>query len=869
MKQTSKKSLKWEISIPTITLFCVSIFVILSVVLSIFYKTSTELSKNYIHEMAGNSIGVLSTKIERLAATATANAKAIETMLKNHELHRSDAIDILGESILANEEFVGIGIMMESDLFEQEDGYNFEDNSFHPYIYKTSDNQYKFESVGTYEEYSVEDYYAIPKQTGKLHITDPYYWKVNGRDVLMVTICAPFYTNGEFAGVIGYDVDVKFFEENLSKVKIFNNGYLFLISSNEYLAYYPNTPDEIGKPLMDTTWKDYPTDLKAIRDTINTNTIQSIRTSDDEIGLKEIDCYFIPFHLAGLEKPWVMGTSVIPSEANAAINLGIFIGIVLGIVAIILSLFTLISIIGQKIKPLVNLSGIVSHMVETGDMHIDFSTNNMPKDEVGLVTASFAKLINMMHDWNETMKKVAMGDFSKIIVERSDKDEFSKSINLMIESNRNYIHNISAVMSEFSEGNLSAAIDIDYSGDFAPIKKSINETMSKTKNYIDNISKILSLLKDGTLSEYIEEDFVGDFKVLKSSVNEMINAQRSYILDISRVMHEMKEGNLNVTIDANFMGDFAPIKTSVNETIYFLKDYIREITRVLGLLADKDLTCQLNMQFKGDFITLEESLQKIILSLNQTLREIKDATVQVTLGSNQISNGSQVLSQGAMEQSNLLGILSEDTMQIVDKAQNSSENAKFAVQMSKDATLGVESSNEKMKKLVEAMNEINNTSTQISNIIKAIEDISFQTNLLSLNAAVEAARAGESGKGFAVVAEEVRALANRSSQASKNTAMLIAKSVEAVKNGSSLTNDTALSLSEVVVKTKRTEDLINQIVTAADEQLTSTNSINKGIESILKAVESNSSATQESAASSEELYAQAEALSNLVGNFKI
>ncbi len=868
MKSSKKISLKWKISLPTIALFFVSITVILTVVLTIFYITSTNLSKNYTIEMASNSVGIMSKKIERLSATASTNAKIIETMLSDEHIQRSEIINILGKVVLSQDEFTGIGIMMEQDIFPEEDGYNFDDNLFHPYIYKSND-QFYFESVGSYNEYIKEDYFKIPKQTGKLYITDPYFFNVNGEKTLMITISVPIFYNGKFAGTIGHDIDVRFFNENLSNIRIFDSGFVYLISPNKYLAYYPNTDDDIGKLITESSWKNYPQDIKAVEDAINTKKVQTIKSWDEDIGEDNLICYYIPYYFADSDKPWVIGAAVIPSEANYAINLGILTGVLLGVIAAVLSFFALIYIIGKKIKPLNRIAGIVSRMVETGDMSVNLSANDISNDEVGLVTTSFIKLTDMMNEWNDIMKKVALGDFSINIVKRSDKDEFSNNINLMIESNKSYIHNISKVMSEFSSGNLSAKIDMEYGGDFAPIKKSINNTMTQTKGYVEEISKILYQLKEGILTEHLKGDFAGDFNTLKTSVNDMINSQRSYISEISRVMGEMKEGKLDVSIDTDFHGDFEPIKTSVNETIEFLKSYINDITRILGLLANKDLTCKLNMKFKGDFKVLEESLDKIVIALNQTLKEIKGAASLVTSGSNQISSGSQELSYGAIQQNDLLKDLSNTTMDIVSKAKISSENAKTAVKMSEEATMEVKSSNEKMHNLVEAMSEINTTSGQISTIIRAIQNIAFQTNLLSLNASIEATKAGEAGKGFSVVAEKVRALANNSSAAAKDTTQLIEKSLRAVKHGNQLTQETALSLTEVLAKTQKTGDLVNEIVQATNEQLSGTNAINSGIEQILDVVQSNSATAESAAASSEELFAQAETLNNLIDNFKV
>lgn len=353
--------------------------------------------------------------------------------------------------------------------------------------------------------------------------------------------------------------------------------------------------------------------------------------------------------------------------------------------------------------------------------------------------------------------------------------------------------------------------------------------------------------------------------VLVLSLRKMLRP----IHEVVKVAENVAQGNLDVSIETNTNDEVGQLANAFQNTITFLKEMIGEISSVLNEISKDRLDIELHAQYKGEFKKIESSMKQIIGNLNSVLGEINVAADEVASGSDQVSSGAQALSQGATEQASSVEQLAATINEISVQVKENAQNAQQAHEKASEAGFCVEKSNEEMQKMIQAIEKISEKSEQIGNIIKTIEDIAFQTNILALNAAVEAARAGTAGKGFAVVADEVRNLAVKSSEASKDTTVLIQDTIGAVKEGTVIVNENAEMLLNVVENTREVVAIINKISEASIEQSDSIEQVTVGIDQISSVVQTNSATAEESAAASEQLSSQAQMLKDLVGKFHL
>jgi len=493
------------------------------------------------------------------------------------------------------------------------------------------------------------------------------------------------------------------------------------------------------------------------------------------------------------------------------------------------------------------------------------------------------RLLLAMYDPSNNPVKEQREDFDSRFKDMRDK--LSKLENTL--EDKTLLENLSTAMDALEKDSY-ALLDMldkgDTAGAIAFYQQGFNAVTSE--NFVSALSAV------GKLSDEHSEAKIQEAKDMRSKeslllgvvfvivillyVFAFLKLQRDItgrIGTVSKAIKRMRSGHLNIAFNKKYIGsdELGEMVDDFSALSGELKKIITDICAVLSEMSKGNFAVQSmdeNM-YVADYASILQSYREINQNLKNVFGSINQVAADVEAGSEQIANGSVALSQGATEQASTLEELSASIYALSTRISAQAQKAGNIESYFGEVSEKISDENQQMGEMLLAMEEIEDKSNQVERIIKAIDDIAFQTNILALNAAIEAARAGVYGKGFAVVADEVRNLAGKSADAAAETSVLIESTINAVKKGVNIVDHAAKTLGDVMDGSEKSKEMVSEIAGSMVTDAKSISEVSKGLEEVSKVVQQNSATSEESSASSQDLNENAASLKEMISRIQV
>ncbi len=867
----------WKIGTKLLTIILSVSLVLISILIAVNIKNYTTVSLGLIEsqskQLAYRHANRVRGDFDKLSMIAKNIADVISGLKEEQHVDREGLLAILKAIISQNNNIVGIFTVFEPNAFGGTDedyiGSKGADETgrFVPFYYR--DNGIKLKLTSDYHENDAKNnFYMIPKNTGKDFIDDPVLYDLGDQKKLLTAYVVPIKHQGKFIGVVATILDLGDFQDLILKIHPGGNGFGVLVSNNGVFVAHPpkNGKSIVGLKYLDVLGHSEITQKRLVA-------IQKgeLIAADGVMPKTQepIKVVYAPIQIGTTTTPWSIGI-IMPLSILDKINNVKWFSVIFGIVTLLILAGIIIYTVFRVVtKPLVEISNYATKISEG---ELDFPIEIERKDEIGVLANSFrevqktssnlSSLISNIHD------NYVEGNLEAKVETKGFKGEWQGLIGNILDSFELVIAPVREgirILTKIQRGDLREKMNIDLKGDFNLLKDAVNGVHMGLLFIIDFSKKIAKGEVDVEVLKASDEDQIHEWLVLmRDNIKHIVSEVNKF------ASFSMKGDFDNIRFDSSeTKGAYADILSNLTKTVEAIKKPLTEVEQVMLKMASKDLSAKVEGDYQGVYKNLKESINGFADSINQALSQVASSTEEINTGSSQISDASQNLSSVATEQAGSVEEITSTITELATKTKQNSDNAEFASKLARTAKETAEKGTEQAEQTTRAMELINNSSEEIKKIIKVIDDIAFQTNLLALNAAVEAARAGVHGKGFGVVADEVRNLAQRSAEAAKETTQLIEESTKNVEVGNKAVKQTVASLNEILEGSIKTADIVEEITASNEEQKRDIEQSNQGLKQISESTQQNAAVAEETASVSVELSSQAENLREMVGSFKL